>query len=69
MQATQRTETIKSSNILSLESYRRARADDELNAELSMTLKALLALEFDEFTPEAKAQALVHLFEAQKLLD
>jgi len=39
-----------------------------LNSELSLAIEALLALELDESTPDAKAQALVHLFEAQKLL-
>ncbi len=39
-----------------------------MNSELSLAIETLLALNLDESTPEAKAQAMVHLFEAQQLL-
>jgi hypothetical protein len=59
---------INSTNVLDMDVYLRAREDDELSAELSATIETLLLMELDELSPQAKTQALIHLFEAQKLL-
>jgi hypothetical protein len=59
---------INSTNVLDMDAYLRARYADELSAELSETIETLLLMELDELSPQAKTQALIHLFEAQKLL-
>ena len=59
---------INSNNVLNMDAFLRAREGDELSVELSETIEALLLMELDELSPQAKTQALIHLFEAQKLL-
>jgi hypothetical protein len=59
---------INSTNVLDMDVYLRAKEGDELSAELSATIETLLLMELDELSPQAKTQALIHLFEAQKLL-